>query len=392
MSRGLQHRFDGGVPIPDTGAEESPTAGRIVELDSLRGLAALAVVVFHSNTSWLPFGWAAVDLFFVLSGYLITAIIIRHGHNRGFLRSFYIRRGLRIWPIYYLLIAVLAVVGLAVGRGCHWPGLPYALSYTQTFGRFWPESAVPFSRSLLHTWTLAIEEQFYLVWPAAVLLVGRRRLPLLTVLCVSGCLVARSQGVWWDIFTRCDGLALGALLAWCRIEAGWPGILAGPIRSVLGLARFAGLVALGFLVLLGLRYGMHPDGALKVYPATTILAFNLVWVALVEVVLTHAGGTRTRLLRLALLQRLGQFSYGVYLYHMPILGLFLWTARDLGFLGKAYEAKALSIVAAVLVAAFSWRFVEQPILALKRRHRYERANVASALRQPQERAVPPVST
>jgi peptidoglycan/LPS O-acetylase OafA/YrhL len=365
-------------------------AGRIVELDSLRGLAALAVVIFHSNTSWLPFGWAAVDLFFVLSGYLITAIILRHGHNRGFLRSFYIRRGLRIWPIYYLLIAVLAVVGLVVGYGCTWSSLPYALTYTQTFGRFWPESAVPFNRSLLHTWTLAIEEQFYLIWPAAVLLVGRRGLPLLAVLCVSGCLAARSQGVWWDLFTRCDGLALGALLAWFRIEAGRDGLCGRSIRRLLTAIPPVGLVSLCALVALGLRYGIHPDGALKVYPASTILSFNLVWLALVQTVLGYSGSARTRLLRLGPLQRLGQFSYGLYLYHLPILGLFLRTTRDLGFLGKAYEVKVLSIVAAIIVAAFSWRFIERPILALKRRHAYAGPHEMRARTQPPPQGAPRV--
>ena len=76
-------------------------AGRIPELDGLRGLAALGIVLYHSNPKRLPAGWAAVDLFFVLSGFLITSIILRHGREAGFLRNFYLRRGLRIWPIYY---------------------------------------------------------------------------------------------------------------------------------------------------------------------------------------------------------------------------------------------------------------------------------------------------
>src|SRR5262249_4984586 len=77
---------------------EAATYGRVAELDSLRGFAALAVIVFHANPQWIPFGWAAVDLFFVLSGYLITSIILANGGASGFLRNFYIRRGLRTWP------------------------------------------------------------------------------------------------------------------------------------------------------------------------------------------------------------------------------------------------------------------------------------------------------
>jgi peptidoglycan/LPS O-acetylase OafA/YrhL len=339
----------------------------------VRGLAALAVVVFHSNTSWLPFGWAAVDLFFVLSGFLITSIIVRHGGTAGFLRSFYIRRGLRTWPIYYLLIAVIAISNPLLKHSCVWSRLPFVLTYTQTFGRFWPATAEPFNVSLLHTWSLAIEEQFYLFWPALVLLAGRRPLPLLALVCASGAVLARSRGIWWDIFTRCDGLALGALLAWCRLEA-TPAVNRGwAARGFLGAVRPAALAAVCVLGALGLRFGLAPHEALEVYPGTTILAFNLVWLGVIELVLTHAGGTATALLRLRPLQRLGQISYGLYLYHFPILGLFLAVARDLGVRGKAYEVKFLSIVVAITVAAISWRYFERPLLALKRKHAYARA-------------------
>ena len=76
----------------------------IRELDGIRGLAAVAIVVFHAQPDWLPLGWAAVDLFFGLSGFLITSIVLKHGQSPGFLRQFYLRRGLRIWPIYYLTL------------------------------------------------------------------------------------------------------------------------------------------------------------------------------------------------------------------------------------------------------------------------------------------------
>ena len=76
-------------------------------------------------------GWAAVDLFFVLSGYLITSIIMRDGDSPGFLRTFYTRRGLRTWPIYYLIIAVVIALSPVLRRPAHWPGLPYLLTYTQ---------------------------------------------------------------------------------------------------------------------------------------------------------------------------------------------------------------------------------------------------------------------
>jgi peptidoglycan/LPS O-acetylase OafA/YrhL len=161
------------------------------------------------------------------------------------------------------------------------------------------------------------------------------------------------------------------MLAWCRIEAEQAGALRAVARSLLGATRPAALGGLACLALLGVRHGMHPDGALPIYPATTILAFNLVWVGLVVLVLDHADERGTALLRLRPLRSLGLMSYGLYLYHLPILRLFLGTARAHGFLGKGYEIKALSIVAAVAVAALSWRYLERPILALKRRHAYD---------------------
>src|SRR5262245_4877090 len=106
QSSGVSPRRVGGTHvIGEWSGGEAAGAGRVAELDSVRGLAALAVLVYHANSAWLPFGWAAVDLFFVLSGYLITSIIVRNGDSAGFLRNFYVRRGLRTWPIYYLLIA-----------------------------------------------------------------------------------------------------------------------------------------------------------------------------------------------------------------------------------------------------------------------------------------------
>src|ERR1022692_2310156 len=118
MERSLEIRLDRppGTHDPLTSGSDPGTMARVGELDSLRGLAALAVIIFHAKEAWLPFGWAAVDLFFVLSGYLITSIILRQGGTPGFLRNFYIRRGLRTWPIYYLLIAVVIVLSPEIGR------------------------------------------------------------------------------------------------------------------------------------------------------------------------------------------------------------------------------------------------------------------------------------
>src|SRR5262245_25669872 len=110
---------------------------RVRELDALRGLAALAIVVYHFALSWFPIGWAFVDLFFVLSGYLITSIILEHRQSPRFLPRFYLRRGLRIWPIYYLCLLLLLVFGPSLPRPTDWGALPAHLTYTQNVERYW---------------------------------------------------------------------------------------------------------------------------------------------------------------------------------------------------------------------------------------------------------------
>ncbi|MDR3634763.1 MAG: hypothetical protein P4L84_13245 [Isosphaeraceae bacterium] len=105
---------------------------RSAELDGVRGLAAVAFVSHHMFADRVPFGWAAVDVFFVLSGYLITSIVLEHGQSHGFLPAFNARRGLRIWPIYYLLL-----VDLAVGWRDDPAAVPHYLTYTQQIPHYW---------------------------------------------------------------------------------------------------------------------------------------------------------------------------------------------------------------------------------------------------------------
>ncbi|MBV8385020.1 MAG: acyltransferase, partial [Planctomycetaceae bacterium] len=351
-----------GMPSAPGRAGTSP--GRIAELDALRGLAALAVVIFHANPAWLPMGWAAVDLFFVLSGYLITSIILRDGDSPGFLRTFYIRRGLRTWPIYYLIIAVVIALSPVLHRPAHWPGLPYLLTYTQGLSRAWSGSATLFSTYLGHTWTLAIEEQFYLLWPALVLAAGRRRLALLALACAAGSAWARGHGFAMEtLLARSDGLALGGWLAAIRHTSGTPARWTKGVRVALGML---GVLALGTLAA---RQGLGSRG-LGRSPGLTVLAFNLAWLGTLDFVLTHSGHLALRPLRWPPLRQLGQVSYGLYLYHLPILLIAVDIGRGLGLPGKLYGLKVLAALACVPVAALSWRFIERPLLDRKDRFAY----------------------
>ena len=133
---------------------------RVPELDALRAIAAGIVLVFHLRPQSFPFGWTGVDLFFVLSGYLITSIILGHGDSPGFYRNFYMRRGLRIWPIYYLTLFVLLATNPLLDQPQPMRGLAYVLTYTQNTPLFWRKIPPLFHRAFDHSWTLALEEQF----------------------------------------------------------------------------------------------------------------------------------------------------------------------------------------------------------------------------------------
>src|SRR5579883_2068808 len=166
----------------------------IPELDALRGLAALVVVVYHLRSHKIVFGWAAVDLFFVLSGFLITTIILSNTLGGQFFKGFYARRSLRIWPIYYLSLLAFALINPFLPRPyAISDALPYYLTYTQNVHYYWSDTG-PFLRPFGHTWTLAIEEQFYLIWPLLIFLVGRRFVIPLTVIVTLAATAALAAG------------------------------------------------------------------------------------------------------------------------------------------------------------------------------------------------------
>jgi len=334
---------------------------RIAELDGLRGVSAMLIVAVHLFNEYLPGCWAALDVFFVLSGYLITSIVIQHTLSWQFLKSFYLRRGLRIWPIYYLLILLLTMGGLGNIRA-----LPFYLTYTQITPRYWG-GEMPLWLPIQHTWSLALEEQFYLIWPVLVLLAGRRRMLCLALAVAAIAVEARYAGFhWWLLLARCDGFALGGFLALIMADSDAARARHRARSWMMALGTLAMLQA-GVLIATGhLFAGFGPMTMAARATLASLGAFILV-----SLVVCHAGHPVLALLRSGPLVYLGTISYGIYLYHYPIIKVSEVVSGYLD-VSPGPVICAADCVLTLVVAMASWHLIELPILRLKDRIPYGR--------------------
>jgi peptidoglycan/LPS O-acetylase OafA/YrhL len=331
-------------------------------LDGLRAVAVLLVLGFHGSQT-LPGGWIGVTVFFVISGFLITRLLLVEFTDTGRidLLSFFIRRGLRLFPALAAAIvvcgAVIALVPadrLAVDA---WVAVASTATYTANWLEvFHPEGAGP----LIHTWTLSIEEQFYLVWPPCLLalLVHRqsvdRVLSILVVALIA--LVAFRAGfsqipddprqLWFATTTHADSLVIGCILGTLHDLDRLPAINAA-----------AASAAFGCLVVCALLLDQFTDFAY--YGGLTLVAL-IAAVLLAHVVTSPASGV-TRVFSSQGLKTIGQRSYGLYLFHFPV---FFWVQQTDLAGSRAYFAE-LTLSAAL--TALSYRFVERPALLFKER-------------------------
>ncbi len=342
---------------------------RVAELDAVRGLAAIAVVAYHYGleTPWFDCGLYAglvgLDLFFVLSGFLISSIILDQGGGAGFLRSFYVRRGLRIWPAYYLLIPSAA----AIGEGGSFRARPAYLTFTQNLPYYWSDHAPTLGRSAELTWSLAVEEPFYLAWPILLGLIGACRMRLMALALIFGAIAARQSGFHsWILLCHVDAFAVGGLLAATLGGRGAEGS-----RAVL-TRRFALIGLGGFLYLavaLPLLRGRPFDEERGPW-ALNLTVVPAFFASLIGLVVLHAGHPALAPLRARWLTGLGTISYGIYLYHIAVLLACGEALRRLGLPTTAAPLVAAPLT--VAVARASWRWVETPFLRFKDRFPYRR--------------------
>lgn len=387
-------------------AAAAQTDGRVTALDGLRGLAILFVVQYHvlSPAPKLMLdgapndidatiiraarsGWAGVDLFFVLSGFLITGILLRAKEGPHYFRNFYARRFLRIFPVYYAFIAVSVLLLPAVrsvdgtqfvrlvqvAQGDQW----WYWTYLQDIpmGMPWIREWRPMPGTYL--WSLAVEEQFYVVWPAVVLLCSRR---VLTAVCVATFVAAFAFRVWavtadghWSVWyatyflpwARMDALAAGAFIASLAAGGSLPSW-----RFVVGVGAIAAAAA----ITLGLAQGaLVPED-----DWTRTIGFSLLAACFACAVATASrvpvGSPVHRWLSWPPLVAFGAYSYALYLFHWLIyaeLAEAIFDAGGLPTVAGSYLPAMAALDAATLLISFcaawlSWHLFESRVLKLKR--------------------------
>ncbi|MCU0261924.1 MAG: acyltransferase [Ilumatobacteraceae bacterium] len=366
-------------------------------LDGMRALAVVAVMVYHANSDWLPGGFLGVEIFFVISGYLITLLLIseRERTYRISLRQFWMRRARRLLPALFTMMAIVIAwtavfkeEALGQLRGDVIAGVFYVSNYYQIWVGQGYTAAGDFA-PLRHLWSLAVEEQFYIVWPlvmAALLRVGPRRVVsaakwmlaaavLITVAVAVMVPTGRigtcetDPSAYWTVGERCiskldflylstptraAGLLLGSAFAlvW-RPNA----IMRGPLRAKAPLVDLVAL--LGVIGLAALVWTLHivtPEGADMLLFRGGFFLCGLLTVMVIAAA-THQRAVTGRLLGNPVLLWAGTRSYGLYLYHWPIFQAIRGVAGN----RLSLTQFVIAMVITCLVTEASYRYVETPI-------------------------------
>ena len=304
---------------------ETPLRSHYPGLDGLRGIAILLVILYH-NFSFLPFlnyGWLGVDLFFVLSGFLITEILLSTRNTKNYFRNFYSRRILRIFPLYYLcLVIVILLFPL-------FKNFPYQLSFyhdNQLWFWFylqnwmlifkeWNDSAI----LLNHFWSLAVEEQFYIIWPFLVLIIRKPRHLLFITFSLLLIVILSRLYIWFRredfpsygnlfLFTRVDGILIGAMLALLKkINYNFLKKYAFVVTFCLALVNFS------FYFINQTQGFTFPYWAIVGYST-----FSVIFAMLAFETIDLENKVLSYIMSIRLLRFTGRISYGFYVFHWPV--------------------------------------------------------------------------
>jgi peptidoglycan/LPS O-acetylase OafA/YrhL len=367
--------------------------GRVKELDGLRALAILMVVAWHylgmgDGSDSVPyrlfiFGRTGVDLFFVLSGYLITTMLLANKDSPRYFPTFYGRRSFRILPIYFVMVTVYLVGRHVSGSTANYlfggsvPWWSYLIGAQnvwmaahQTYGAYW----------LAGTWSLAIEEQFYLIFPFVIYFLPSRMLPrllmALLLLCPIGRMVAYGRGDEFGYYVltplRADILAVGALIAWLEFS----GSISPAIRRIFKIVFWS--TASFFPIFAWVVDNSTFNNA--VWGHTYLVAF---YGSMVFMALDNRGAPQLAFLRSRIAAFFARISYALYLIHGPVIVLVLalaGTAARTVLTAQGVALAGLAFAISVAICAASYRLIEGPLISrAHRKFRFEGSKPVAAM-------------
>ncbi len=348
-----------------TSPRTAPTLGYVPALDGLRAFAVLSVMAFHARMPRTRWGYLGVDIFFTLSGFLITTILLGERAKTGRIsfRNFYARRALRLLPALGLLLLASVVVPRGAQLGERARAMAAALFYSTNWARAFDWKVQ--LGGLEHTWSLSIEEQFYLLWP--LLLVGllrfaRRGLPFLLAIAVLAsqatrialCLTGHApERLYNGLDTHCDGLLLGALLAVLAHRYRLEGPRPNPVIVHATMAVFV----LGAAVVLA-PSEWHDEYMFVIgYPLVALATCCVLYLIVIQ-----PSPRLVRVLELPALTWVGRISYGLYLWHYFLFGLIHHIHAPQVVL------YALMFGASFAAAGTSYYVIERRFLAMKSKY------------------------
>lgn len=325
-------------------------------LDGLRALAVCAVILTHTWVSQFPGGWIGVDVFFVLSGFLITGVLLReHGETGTIsLLGFYRRRVVRLLPALLVMLLIVVIAAYVFRPGLASSTLRVAI-FTVLYSANWLAASHQPTGLLSHMWSLSEEEQFYLVWPVLLVVMlrwrGARLALIVTILCVVAVVIHRTMlaqvvdphdpQLFFRTDTRVDSILVGCVLCLAS-SLGWKGSeRLWRIAAIVGTAYMAALLPTAY-----------NTGGWNYTIGYTLLA--LAAASVVGAATVRPWQPLVRVLSWSPLVRLGKISYAVYLWHLPIAILLP--------IGQGPVLALVTFVLSVLIAEVSWRVVERPAL------------------------------
>lgn len=358
----------------------------IRSLDGVRALAVTLVMLFHFQL--LGSGWIGVQIFFVLSGFLITRILLNEKHQAlGFyLKRFYWRRAVRIFPLYFTYLLLVSLMFLFLPTSEATTGkLPYLFSYSYNFTRLsteWTHSPL-----FTHFWSLSVEEQFYLVWPLLVFLLPDRWLKkMLLLIIVTGPVVryflgewligsalsneAAGEAIYWFTLSHFDAFALGGAITLFNI----PEKIKYPSRLMAGALALTALIGIANWFLLSYQGHEHPIHSFG-YGVAIVENYQHVWsytllnlcfTAIIICLITENTLSKSypmRLLQHPVLVNIGKVSYGIYVFHWAIMAAFIKVTAP--YIGKGWFAFSLYFCVVWGVSWLSFYQYENRFLRLK---------------------------